>query len=121
MYFLVWNSFSGLAVYAACISFYEFSFFIVILVDDRLPFRIVDGVRHQAGKRIDKKIKAEIAKKRAANKDEAGPASKKQKAAYMVNAKKVASSATEEEMALELSEADLGTEDTYRILQCKIR
>jgi hypothetical protein len=38
----------------------------------------------------------------------------------MVNCDKISASATEEEMALELSEEDLGTEDACRIMQCNI-
>jgi len=45
---------------------------------------------------------------------------KKMKPAYMVNCDKISASATEEEMALELSEEDLGTEDACRIMQCNI-
>jgi hypothetical protein len=40
---------------------------------------------------------------------------------YLVNPDKYGSRATEEELAQELTEEDLGTEDTFRIMQCKIR
>jgi hypothetical protein len=93
------------------------------LVEDRLPNRIRDGVRYVAEKRHGKKIREGILKKRAADKDkdEAVRAAKKAKATYMVDPKKFASTATEDELAQELTEEDLGTEDIHRILQCKIR
>jgi hypothetical protein len=46
---------------------------------------------------------------------------KRRKAAYMVCPKKFGSTATEEEMSEELREEDFGTEDSHRIIQCKIR
>ncbi len=95
--------------------------YIFFVVDDRLPYRIRDGVRYEAAKRRGKKIQDGIAKKRSADKDEAEKAAKKQKAAYMVCPKKFGSTATEDEMAEDLREEDFGTEDTHRILQCKIR
>ena len=69
-----------------------------------------------------KKILDGIAHKRAAgeNEDGAKKTPKKAKAAYMVNPHKFASIASETELAKELSEDDLGLEDTHRILQCKI-
>jgi hypothetical protein len=48
-------------------------------------------------------------------------AAKKAKVTYMVDPKKFASTATEDELAQDLTEEDLGTEETHRILQCKIR
>jgi hypothetical protein len=92
------------------------------LVNDRLPFRIRDGVRYMAEKRRGKKILEGIEKKRSSEiADARAGGAKKQKAMYMVDPKKFASTATEEEMARELTEDDLGTEETHRILQCKIR
>jgi len=92
-------------------------------VVDRLPFQIVDGVRYESSKKLGKTIRAKIAANRASDKDkdEAKTLVKKAKATYMVDPWKFASTASEEELALELTEADLGTEDTHRILQCKIR
>ncbi len=91
-----------------------------ISAKDRLHYRIVDGVRHELKKRYGEKIREKIAKKRAADQNSDDPAPKKMKRAYMVNCDKISASATEEEMALELSEEDLGTEDAYRIMQCNI-
>jgi hypothetical protein len=92
-------------------------------VDDRLHNRIQDGVRYERGKVHGKTIRDGIARKRAANKDEdeATVTAKRAKAAYMVNSVKFGSKATEEQLAQELTEADLGTEETFKILQCKIR
>jgi hypothetical protein len=92
-------------------------------VEDRLPNRIRDGVRYAGEKRHGKKIREGIDKKRAADKgnDEATTMAKKAKVTYMVDPKKFASTATEDELAQELTEEDLGTEETHRILQCKIR
>ncbi len=88
-----------------------------------MPNRIRDGVRYTAEKRHGKKIREGIHARRAADKDkdESVRAAKKAKTTYMVDPKKFASTATEDELAHELSEEDLGTEDTHRILQCKIR
>jgi hypothetical protein len=93
---------------------------IFIVAKDRLHYRLVDGVRHELKKRYGEKIREKIAKKRAADQNSDDPAPKKMKPAYMVNCDKISASATEEEMALELSEEDLGTEDACRIMQCKI-
>ena len=93
---------------------------IFIVAKDRLHYRLVDGVRHELKKRYGEKIREKIAKKRAADQNSDDPAPKKMKPAYMVNCDKMSASATEEEMALELSEKDLGTEDACRIMQCKI-
>jgi hypothetical protein len=68
-----------------------------------------------------KKILEKASKRTPEEEDEAKKTAKKQKAAYLVNPRKFASTATEEEMALDLGEEDLGTEDAHRILQCKIR
>jgi hypothetical protein len=93
---------------------------IFIVAKDRLHYRLVDGVRHELKKRYGEKIREKIAKKRAADQNSDDPAPKKMKPAYMVNTDKISASATEEEMALELSEEDVATEDCCRILQCKI-
>ena len=92
-------------------------------MDDRLHNRIQDGVRYERGKKHGKKIRDGIARKRAENKeaDEATITAKRAKATYMVNSLKFSSKATEEQLAQELTEADLGTEETFKILQCKIR
>jgi hypothetical protein len=94
-------------------------------VNDRLPFHIRDGIRFIAEKRHKTKIQEGIEniKKRTPTGEDAGPRkkAKKTKVVYLVNPKKYASVATEEEMAQDFSEEDLGTEDTYRIHQCKIR
>lgn len=92
-------------------------------MDDRLHNRIQDGVRYERGKVYGKKIQDGIARKRAATKesDEATTTAKRAKVKYMVNSVKFDSKATEEELAHELTEADLGTEETLKILQCKIR
>ena len=92
-------------------------------MDDRLHNRIQDGVQYERGKVHGKTIRDGIARKRAANKDkdEATITAKRAKATYMVNALKFGSKATEEQLAQELTEANLGTEETFKILQCKIR
>jgi ribosomal protein L12E/L44/L45/RPP1/RPP2 len=89
---------------------------------DRLHYRIRDGVRHLAEKLRGKKISEGIekAKKRAVSAENATK-TKKQKEVYMVNPKKFASEASQEEMTQAFSEADLDTEDLHRILQCKIK
>jgi hypothetical protein len=89
-------------------------------VNDRLPYRIRDGVRYIAEKRHKTQIQDGIKKKRTAS-DEESNVSKNPKAAYMVCAKKFGTRAIETEMAQELTEDDLGIESTHRILQCKIR
>jgi hypothetical protein len=77
-------------------------------------------VRYVSESKRGKKI-LEKAKKRKPEEDGAKKPAKKQKAAYMVNPKKFSSVATEEEMVQELSDGDLGTDDAFRIIQCKIR
>jgi hypothetical protein len=94
------------------------NFFIV--AKDCLLHSIVDGVRHELKKRYREKIREKIAKKRAADQNSDDLVPKKMKLAYMVNCDKNSASATEEEMALKLSEEDLGTEDACRIMQCNI-
>ena len=91
--------------------------------DDRLPYKIYDGVRYEKTKKQSKEIRDAIAAKRKANKenDDAKIAVKKAKAVYLVDGKKFDATATESELAQELTAADLGTEETHRILQCKIR
>lgn len=91
--------------------------------DDRLPNKIYDGVRYEKSKKLGKEIRDAIASKRKANKenDEAKIAVKKARSTYLVDSKKFDASATESELAQELTAADLGTEETHRILQCKIK
>jgi hypothetical protein len=64
-----------------------------------------------------------MASKRAANKekDEATEVARRAKLTYMVNPNKYSAKATEEQLARDLTEADLGVEETHEILQCKIR
>jgi hypothetical protein len=90
-------------------------------VNDRLPYRIRDGVRYAGESKRGKKILDQVKKRAPSQEDDRRKTAKKQKAAYMVNAKKFASTATEEEMSQEMGEEELGTEDAHRILQCKIR
>lgn len=96
---------------------------IVCLVLDRSAEQIQDGVRYQASLRLRIKLGDDIVSKRAAIKEnnKVTKAVKKAKATYIVDAAKFASTATEEQLALDLTEADLGTKDTHKILQCKIR
>ena len=91
--------------------------------EDRLAHRIRDGVRYKAGMRLGKKVREGIKKKRAAekDKDEATAAVKRAKITYMVDSNRFYSSATKDELAQELTEEDLGDEETYRILQHKVR
>ena len=89
-------------------------------MNDRLPFKIRDGVRYKAVERRGKNIDGGLEKKRKKGETSQTP-SKKQTASYMVIAEKFGAKATEEEMGLDLTEEHLGTEDTFRILQCKIR
>jgi hypothetical protein len=91
-------------------------------VNDRLPYRIRDGVRYAGEVKRGKKI-LEQAKKRGPPGDEgeSSKTGKRTKATYMVNAKKFASAATKEEMAKEFSEEDPWSEDMHRIVQCQIR
>jgi hypothetical protein len=90
-------------------------------VNDRLPYRIRDGVRYAGESKRGKKILDQVKKRGPSQEDEGRKTAKKQKAAYMVNPQKFASMATEEEMAQEIEEDDFGTEDAHRIIQCKIR
>jgi response regulator of citrate/malate metabolism len=90
------------------------------VAEDRLHYHIRDGVGHlkkcrkRAGilDKIDEKKKTEKEKEKGV---------RKSTLMYMVNSQKFASEATAEELAKELSTADIGIEDTHRILQCKIR
>jgi len=86
-----------------------------------MHFHIRDGVRYLETSRRGKKILEGVAHKRSSGKDPSKKGAKKVKAMYMVNPHKFASAATETELAQDLTEDDLGTEDTHRILQCKIR
>jgi len=92
-------------------------------VEDKLPTRIRDGVRYERGKRARTKTREGIAAKLSADKenDEARRVVKKAKATYIVDSTKFAPTATEEQLAMDLTEEDLGTEETHKILQCKIR
>ena len=85
-----------------------------------MGYRIRDGVRYVAEQRHKKLVEDKMEVKRPSS-DKASNDSKKQKAAYLVCPKKFSSRATEDEMAQELTEDDLGTDATHRILQCKIR
>jgi hypothetical protein len=93
--------------------------------DDRLPNKISDGLRYERSKKLGKEIRDAIALKRKAdkekNKDTAATVAKKAKATYMVDGKKYGATATEAQLAQELTLDDLGTEETHKILQCKIR
>jgi len=73
--------------------------------------------------KLGKKIRAGISAKRAANKDkdEVTEVVKRSKIMYMVNPRKFAATATEEQLARELTMKDLGVDETHEILQCKIR
>jgi hypothetical protein len=94
-------------------------------VEDRLPHKICDGLRYERSKKLGKEIHDAIASKRKADKDkdkhEAATVAKKAKATYMVDPKKFGATATEAQLAQELTVDDLGTEETHKILQCKIR
>jgi hypothetical protein len=92
--------------------------------NDRLPYHIRDGVRYLADQGLKKKIEDGIKeKKRAAPGDPelTKKKGKKLKEFYLVNSKKFAATASEEELARDLGEDDLGTDDVHRIIQCKIR
>lgn len=88
-----------------------------------MPHQIQDGVRYLATQGLKNNIFAGIGKRAAAkeNKDGVKPATKRQKTRYIVDAYKFASTATEEQLAMDLTEADFGTEETHKIIQCKIR
>ncbi len=94
-------------------------------MEDRLPNKISDGLRYERSKKLGKEIRDAIALKRKADKDkgknEVERVSKKAKATYMVDSKKFGATATEAQLAQELTVDDLGTEETHKILQCKIR
>jgi hypothetical protein len=92
-------------------------------MDDRLHHKVVGGVRYERTRGLQKKIRDGIALKREANKDkdEATTAVKRAKATYLVDSKKFGATATEAQLAQELTPADLGTEETHKILQCRIR
>ena len=92
---------------------------IVLVSDDRLHFHIRDGIRYLASNRKGKKILDGVAQKKSAGDVEVRKA-KKTKAMYMVNPHKFSSTATESELSRELTEDDLGLDETHRILQCKI-
>ena len=85
--------------------------------------RIRDGVRYKAETSHGKKIREGIKNKCAAekDKDEATARVKRVKVTYMVDPKRFFSSATADELARELTQEDLGMEDTHKILQCKVR
>jgi hypothetical protein len=92
--------------------------------NDRLPYHIRDGVRYLADQNHKTKILDGIKeKKRTSPSDPEVPKKrgKKLKEFYLVNPKKFAATASEEELAHDLSEDDLGTDDVHRIIQCKIR
>jgi hypothetical protein len=80
-------------------------------------------VRYQASLRLKANVQQGIAAKRASAKenDKATMSVKKSKVTYIVDSIKFGSKATEEELALDLTEDDLGTEETHKILQCKVR
>jgi hypothetical protein len=91
-------------------------------VNDRLPYRIRDGVRYAGEVKRGKKILEEAKKRRGeGDEGESSKTGKRRKATYMVNSKKFASVATREEMVKEFSEEDPWSEDMHRIVQCQIR
>jgi len=92
-------------------------------VPDRLAEKIQEGVRYQASLRVKEQIRNGIAAKRAAPKDdtEASKAVKRSKVTYIVDSGKFDSKVSEHQLALDLTEEDLGTEETHQILQHKIR
>ena len=93
--------------------------YFILATEDRFPFHIRDGVRYVAKTRKGRKILSDIAQKRSAG--EEVKKKHKVKRMYMVNPHKFLSSATAEELERDLTEADLGQEETHRILQWKIR
>jgi hypothetical protein len=92
-------------------------------VDDALAKKIQEGVRYQASLRVKEQIRAGIIAKRAATQEdnEATKAAKRSKVTYIVDSKKFDSKVSEQQLALDLTEDDLGTEETHQILQHKIR
>jgi len=92
-------------------------------VYDRLAEQIQEGVRYQASLRLKEQIRAGIVAKRAATKDnnEATKAVKRAKVTYIVDGDKFDSKVSEQQLALDLTEDDLGTEETHQILQHKIQ
>jgi len=94
-------------------------------VEDSLPNKIFNGLRYERSKKLGKEIRDAIALKRQAdkdkNKEEAATVAKKAKATYMVDSKKFGATATEAQLAQEMTVDDLGTNETHKILQCKIR
>ena len=96
---------------------------VLCLENDRSAEKIQDGVRYQASLRQKATIQHGIAAKRSSAKEnnEATKAVKRSKATYIVDSVKFDSKATEEQLALDLTEQDLGTEETHKILQCKVR
>ena len=93
------------------------------LVEDRLANRIRDGVRYKAETTRNGKKIQDGANKRAAEKDEdeATARVKRVKVTYMVDAQRFYSSVTADQLSRELTEEDLGKEETHKILQCKVR
>jgi hypothetical protein len=94
--------------------------------NDRLPYHIRDGVCYVADKARRQDLQEMIQKEKKRARDATSNEPKKTKGKkvpemYLVNSKKAASEATEEEMSRDLTEDDLGTDDAHRILQCKIR
>jgi hypothetical protein len=91
-------------------------------VDDRLVHKLVDDVRYQASLRLKEDIQAGNATMLAVNKDdnEATKAVKRPRETYIVNAAKFSSIVTEQQLAHNFTEEDLGTEETHQILQHKI-
>ncbi len=95
---------------------------LILFVDDRLVHKLVDDVRYQASLRLKEDIQAGNATKLAVNKDdnEATKAVKRARETYIVNAAKFSSIVTEQQLAHDFTEEDLGTEETHQILQHKI-
>ncbi len=79
-------------------------------MDDALARKIQEGVRYQASLRVKEQIRAATKKTTRLQKRQRG-----------VDSKKFDSKVSEHQLALDLTEDDLGTEETHQILQHKRR
>lgn len=92
-------------------------------MEDRLHYRIRDGVRYKALAGKTHRVEAGLKKRKAAEKDENEVARvlKRTKITYCVDSAKFYSSATQEELAREIKLEDLPLDEAHKTLQCKIR
>lgn len=89
--------------------------------DDKLALQLIHNLRYADSLTYKQKIEEGIGKRRAEGQATAQQKKMRQKDVYLVDKDKFYSAATADELARDIAEAELDTEDGHRIVQAKIR